>query len=284
MPRAQHPQSRDEHLVFVKNVPAYMGTASIPELFAQYRPLRVKNVYPNGHITTVVVSFRTYEEAAQAQQDTDGMRLESVVLRVEMYSKHRSLRFLREGRVTRRPFGAVQEHAEDAAEDYTVYQPEEEYTPPLEQTPQGIPGAATWAQIVRHDRRPGMTPLPAPPVVAYQQGSINGHEEVAHEEDNAAASPHSSHVSELGDAHSNHVETGKMRLHSPESITTESTRGETHLEDDCNLGGLSAMTKGQLTASSSIFAASEPVNTDQRIRQRHCQHCALCQFAMRLRG
>jgi hypothetical protein len=284
MPRVQHPNPRDEHLVFVKNVPAYLATATIPELFAQYEPLRIKNVYPSGDITTVVVAFRRYEEAAQAQQKTDGMRLESVVLRVEMYSKHRSLRFLREGRATKRPFGAAQERLEDEAEEYPIHHPEEQYAPPLEQICRENSGRATWAQIVRHDRQPGMLSLPAPPTVANEQISTNGQDGASLTIGISVANLHLSHAPGLDDAHSNCSGTERTWIDSPQTTPTEITSNEDHLKDDRKMEALPVTPNGQLMAFNSIFAVSEPVGTDQRIRQRHCQHCTFCQLGMRLRS
>lgn len=80
MPRHNNTKAKEvEHLIFVKNVPADVARAAGPlmEMFARYGPTRIKNVYPTSDITTVVVSFPTLDEAIDAQEGTDGMRLES---------------------------------------------------------------------------------------------------------------------------------------------------------------------------------------------------------------
>lgn len=45
-----------------------------------------------------MVGFKTKQEATCAQQETDGMKLDNVILQVEMYNKTQSVRFLRERR------------------------------------------------------------------------------------------------------------------------------------------------------------------------------------------
>lgn len=78
MPRQNHTKSKEvEHLIFVKNVPADVAAGPLMELFERYDPIRIKNVYPTSDITTVVVSFPTYDEACYAKEDTDGIRLDS---------------------------------------------------------------------------------------------------------------------------------------------------------------------------------------------------------------
>jgi hypothetical protein len=172
MPRAHNAKAhtkpngpaKDEHLIFVKNVPAYLATEAVPELFARYRPDRIKNVYPKSDITTVVVGFATQEKASQAQQETDGMRLENVVLRVEMYSKHRSVRYLQEARTKSQPTSAAEEDYEELDECEEVIPAEPEYVLPFARKPQEGSGPSTWAQVAGTDRKTDMIPPPLPGV------------------------------------------------------------------------------------------------------------------------
>jgi hypothetical protein len=167
MPRPQHTKAKEEHLIFVKNCPADLATGPLLDLFERYDPIRIKNVYPNSDITTVVVSFPTYDEACYAQEDTDGIRLENVVLRVEMFDKYRSVRYLREERGVNRPLGAVGDDDDEVGYIAPKYSLEAEDFPDMEPAApakQGN-GGNTWAQIARKVHPSGMAPLPAPRAV-----------------------------------------------------------------------------------------------------------------------
>jgi hypothetical protein len=151
MPLNHGAKAANEHLIFVKNVPGYIGTDAIRGIFEKYNPMSVKNVYPNSNVTTVVVGFRTKAEATRAQEETDQTRLSNVVLKVEMYNQRQSVRYLRDQGQANRPLGMVKD---DEAE-YFDEEPSQEdapvSTPPLEPyvardftvAPQGT----TWADI-----------------------------------------------------------------------------------------------------------------------------------------
>ncbi|KAH7381398.1 hypothetical protein DE146DRAFT_285297 [Phaeosphaeria sp. MPI-PUGE-AT-0046c] len=275
MPRASTTKFKDEHHIFVKNVPADLGTAAVPNLFEHYKPTRIKNVYPTSNITTIVVTFATHEEAQQAQEDIDGMRLEHVVLRVEMYNKRRSIRYLKETRNTHRPHqGYVEEedYDEDYEEEYETEYKEEvkrcakpvaTYALPFGPARQDSP--TTWARIVGKSRGTGMDPLPAPAVSAQSGGPslMNGAEcteqspEVAmpHQDNEAASTDHSS-----------------ADVLSPSSETSSSTDAEPDQKTPNHL--LDA--KPDTAVRASIFVPWESFNSTKRIVQRHCRDCAFC--------
>ncbi|KAL6709919.1 hypothetical protein ACN47E_000704 [Coniothyrium glycines] len=126
MPHKHFSKIADGHLIFAKNVPHYMSDR-VTHIFADYKPLGIKNVYPHGDMTTLVISFRTVEQAERAQQDTDQLRLDHVILRVEGFSKKQSIRALRQQqRKGSRPVaesyddggGGVDDGYEEAAEEY----------------------------------------------------------------------------------------------------------------------------------------------------------------------
>lgn len=175
MPRPQPTKPpvkvKGEHMIFVKNVPADLATGALDDLLARYEPTRIKNVYPHSHTTTVVVSFKSHDEASYAQQDMDGIRLENVVLHVEMFSKHRSVRYLREERNAHRPLGAVDEELEEEPDEQAHHVPDAAPEVPDEsdltqlKVPSAPPpiviGGKTWAKIARKPEPLGKAPLPA---------------------------------------------------------------------------------------------------------------------------
>lgn len=91
-----HQPAREEHQIFVKHVPRYLAETSVTAYFKQhYNPLDIRNVYPQGYNTTLVISFGTAEQAVAVQSDTNGLRLDGIVLQVESYARARSVRALR---------------------------------------------------------------------------------------------------------------------------------------------------------------------------------------------
>jgi hypothetical protein len=181
MPFANNRAGTNEHLIFVKNVPQYLAKDEVPKRFIQYNSIGVKNVYPHSHITTVVISFAAKHEAERAQRETDQMRLDNVVLRVEGYNKGQSVRYLRDKGHASRPLGAVEEddtgnYEEDTQEEASIY------IPPLEPVVVKYPKIAsqgtTWAHIAGKQRG-----AVQPAVPAVQEA------EEKEEEDNEATPP-----------------------------------------------------------------------------------------------
>jgi hypothetical protein len=181
MPFANNRAGTNEHLIFVKNVPQYLAKDEVPKRFIQYNSIGVKNVYPHSHITTVVISFAAKHEAERAQRETDQMRLDNVVLRVEGYNKSQSVRYLRDKGHASRPLGAVEEddtgnYEEDTQEEASIY------IPPLEPVVVKYPKIAsqgtTWAHIAGKQRG-----AVQPAVPAVQEA------EEKEEEDNEATPP-----------------------------------------------------------------------------------------------
>lgn len=114
-----HPiKASNEHLVFAKNVPQYMA-GQITQLFNRYKPVGVRNIYPRSDMTTLVFTFGSQFDAERAQRETDLMRIDYVVLKVETYNDKQSVRALRAKRRARRPVGRVLGgyEADDGGED-----------------------------------------------------------------------------------------------------------------------------------------------------------------------
>jgi hypothetical protein len=231
MPRPQHTKAKEEHLIFVKNCPADLATGPLLDLFERYDPIRIKNVYPNSDITTVVVSFPTYDEACYAQEDTDGIRLENVVLRVEMFDKYRSVRYLREERGANRPLGAVGDDDDEVGYIAPKYSLEAESFPDMES---GAPakqgnGGNTWAQIARKVHPSGMAPLPAPRAVTTLK-----HPAAANESPSATKAT----VAATNNAPTEPARADRDFPDSPRTSTTELTG---FAEEDSTLNGRAAV-------------------------------------------
>jgi hypothetical protein len=280
MPRTSNTNVRDEHLIFVKNVPADLAKAAIPELFAPYEPERIKNVYPRSDITTVVVGFRTHQEANRAQQDTDGLRLENVVLRVEMYSKHRSVRFLREAR-TNWSSGAEEDEFEEEYEDESLAEPE--YTLPFGRASQERSGPATWAQVIGDDRQTGMMPLPPPGIALRSENATRTHSirETSSKWPSRLPVPHSDLACEMDNAETTLGLADSILLRSPNAPPFNVIGHDRDDKETRKLKEQTTTIKLHRSVPTSIFASWEPINTSQRISQRHCHDCIFCQKRVR---
>jgi hypothetical protein len=274
--------AKDEHLIFVKNVPAYLATEAIPELFARYRPDRIKNVYPKSDITTVVVGFATQEKASQAQQETDGMRLESVVLRVEMYSKHRSVRYLQEARTKSQPLDATEEDYEDLEEYEENTLAEPKYVLPFARKPQEGSGPSTWAQVAGTDRKTDMMPLPPPPGVAPLADFPTPSEQRASPAPPIkVAVPRIDTARNTDNATSTLGSTDEVLPHSSTSSSTKVSSCDGDVEYTTKTDEQATTTKPDQPVRDSIFAPWESTSTSQRISHRHCRDCTFCQMRMR---
>lgn len=278
MPRAHTTKFKDEHHIFVKNVPADLGISAVPNLFEQHKPTRIKNVYPTSNITTIVVTFATYEEAQQAQEEIDGTRLEHVVLRVEMYDKRRSVRYLKETRNTHRPYLRYIDEQEEDYEEEIEQEYEEEYKEELEKPQEpaatyALPfGSAqrgdptTWARVVGKNRGAGMVPLP-PPTKAAWTGQPTPKNGAPWTEKNAEVAILHQHD---GVAPSEHGSTDVLPLSSEISSSTETEpeRGTENYPRNSN---------SEKAVRTSIFVPWESFISTERIIQRHCRNCAFCQ-------
>jgi hypothetical protein len=273
--------AKDEHLIFVKNVPAYLATEAIPKLFAPYHPNRIKNVYPRSDTTTVVVGFETHEKASQAQQETDGMRLENFVLRVEMYSKHRSVRYLQEERTKSQSPDATEDGYGDDNEDGYEEEPpaEAEYVLPFAKKPQDGAAPSTWAHVAGTDRQTGMMPLPPPPDLARLAKFLALSEQKAQSSTLVkVAIPRIKVARHTENATSTLVSTEDM-LSKTSSTKVDSYDGDA--EQNQTTKKYTLALKVNKAVHDTIFAPWEPINTSRRISQRHCRDCTFCQMRMR---
>lgn len=302
MPRPFTTKFKDEHHIFVKNVPAALGISAVPRLFEQYEPTRIKNVYPTSNITTIVVTFGTYEEAEQAQEDIDGTRIDNVVLRVEMYDKRRSLRYLKDTgtrntprRSTHRPhFAQVEEEYEDEYEGDGEYE-EPVYVRPAATQPQVSPGTTTWANIVGNNRGNGMAPLPAPanavqprdPTPMFAPANDHNaeyandiHEPVGpHNNDNATQSEHGSievlppswETASLADSTTSPTDSELIRI-TQEIVPILEAEAKAQ-----------AQAKTKEVPRTSIVVPWESFDSTERLVQRHCRDCVFCQKRLAMR-
>jgi hypothetical protein len=291
MPRAYNAKAhtkpngpaKDEHLIFVKNVPAYLATEAVPELFARYRPDRIKNVYPKSDITTVVVGFATQEKASQAQQETDGMRLENVVLRVEMYSKHRSVRYLQEARTKSQPTSAAEEDYEELDECEEVIPAEPEYVLPFARKPQEGSGPSTWAQVAGTDRKTDMIPPPLPGVAPLTEFPTPSEQRASPKPEPPikVAVPRIDTARNTDNATSTLGSTDDVLPHSSNASSTKVASYDGDVEDTAKTGEQATTTKPDQPVRDSIFAPWEPMSTSRRMSHLHCRHCTFCQMRMR---
>lgn len=295
MPPAYTTKFKDEHHVFVKNVPAELGIAAVPGLFEQYKPTRIKNVYPTSNITTIVVTFGTYEEAEQAQEDIDGIRLENVVLRVEMYDQRRSVRYIKETQTrnprTRRAHRPHMGYAEETYDEEYEQEAEEleeaVYVRPAAMPRRASPGITTWANIVGNDRGTGMTPLPAPakavqttdPTLTPDPTPANDNDTQYCDHTHEPAIPYVSDDT----ASSEHGSIDVL----PPSWETASLTDSTTSPTDSELVRLMKETvlknKPKPVVRTSIFVPWESFDSTERLVQRHCRDCVFCQKRLALK-
>ncbi|KAH7074266.1 hypothetical protein FB567DRAFT_553734 [Paraphoma chrysanthemicola] len=286
MRRAREHKGKDEHLIFVKNVPTYMANRAVPDLYAPYQPIRIKNVYPNSDITTVVLGFQTEREASQAQADTDGYRLENVVLRVESYSKHRSIRHIRGERNASQPMSAVNDDDEVEENERPESRPDSEYEVvfPLlvEQAQQDTTGATTWAQIAKQTRLSEARPAQVEPRNTTRLRRAKAPEKVKEPTSvEPIATPlQTSNVNDDSTAFRK-GEDDALHADSPVASSEDLNGYEGDVEYNKKMKTATAVRKEAQVTRSSIFSPWEPINTSQRIHQRHCRGCIFCQLRAR---
>ncbi|KAH4405666.1 hypothetical protein HBH92_177900 [Parastagonospora nodorum] len=274
-------KGKEEHLIFVKNVPAYMAHRSIPDLYKQYEPVRFKNVYPHSDITTVVIGFRTHDEAVYAQQQTDGVRLESVVLRVEKYNKHRSVRYLQEVRTKGQPLGPTYDDFEEEEEE--DQEPEPEYVLPFGPTTEETAGVQkTWARIAGNDRATnGMMPLP-PPATAFRVRHPTSVNSTAKSTPTfAVAVPYIAALHKTDEAASEVTTIDSVPVQSPgtQFVGVASSKGV--VEEKKKTKTRPDATKVAMPIRTSIFTDWEPIDSTQRFAQLHCRDCSFCKMRER---
>jgi hypothetical protein len=272
-------KGKEEHLIFVKNVPADVAITALPKMYEQYDPLRFKNVYPNGDITTLVVGFRTYEEASYAQQETDGMRFENVVLRVEMYSNHRSVRYLREARNSHRPLGT----SADCEEEEEETAPEPEYILPFGKTKQETTGRTTWARIAGKTGALGMMPLPPPPRARETQHSTLSRGTPVSTPSLKMTVPYIVAFSKADETDSGATLTDSFPQRSSHTTTFEVSGYEREVEDNQKIKKRPVTSNVEDLVHTSLFAEWEPIDSTKRFAQRHCRDCAFCKLCERSR-
>ncbi|KAF2633994.1 hypothetical protein BU25DRAFT_453696 [Macroventuria anomochaeta] len=170
-------------IIFVKNVPQE-STMRIACLYTQFKPLEVKNLYPDSRITTFMVALPNAGAAEEALRRTDGMKLHNTVITVERYNAKQSTVARRDARRKRKDGFWVNGNRCDTNEDYEGgYDADEEVqvrkdmpksakdvasqvldsptTPPRKVS---TTGGMSWANVASGVPAEQHSPSPAPPV------------------------------------------------------------------------------------------------------------------------
>ncbi|KAL1801248.1 hypothetical protein ACET3X_001590 [Alternaria dauci] len=292
MPSPHSTKAPNEHLIFVKNVPGYFATDEIRSIFAKYNPASFKNVYPNSNVTTIVIGFRTKEEAARAQAATDQTRLGHVVLKVETYNQKQSVRYLRDQGQANRPRGAVQE---DESQDYDEEPVQEDI--PVFSLPIGphaakdntaAPMGTTWADIAGNRRAPAdeapaipevqspatteSTPISTPrmPETVLQKHLVSGLED----KDSLLLPPS---LRLLSYTAPDPLSVRPPHRRSPSTESSFTAEVEHELRKLSNMGGWSMAAAQWADDQGQTRFLVDPLDTTMRIRLMHYKNCAFCQ-------
>lgn len=175
------PNYHKAQLLFVKNVPQE-STQSIAELYAQYAPLSMKNLFSDGRITTLMFVLPSAETAATAHERTDGLRVDSTIISVERYNAKQSTVARRE--VRRRRRGGQGRGDEDDFDEYDEGEAEEEVPESWEDeyAPEesfavggeaGKPDGVSWADVTKGVPRKTPSPLLATPAAGALKATVN---------------------------------------------------------------------------------------------------------------
>ncbi|XPS72937.1 hypothetical protein M3J07_005080 [Ascochyta lentis] len=116
----------ETQLIFVKNVPQE-SASSVASLYAQYKPLEVRNLYATSRITTLMIALPTADTAASALHRTDGMRVDSTIISVERYNAKQSTVARRETRKKHNVVLAGTGDDEYEADEWEVEEPPESW-------------------------------------------------------------------------------------------------------------------------------------------------------------
>ena len=92
-----HQKYNPRQVLFVKSIPQY-SASHVVGLFTQFKPLEVKNFYPQSGITTFMVTIPTEDVARMALDVTDGLGVDSTIIIVEPYNAKQSTVARREAR------------------------------------------------------------------------------------------------------------------------------------------------------------------------------------------
>ncbi|KAF2123988.1 hypothetical protein P153DRAFT_361614 [Dothidotthia symphoricarpi CBS 119687] len=299
------------HLIFVKNVPSDTARKAIPRLYAQYGAVEYTNIYAASSITTVMIGFQTMQEAVYAQQDTDGMKLDNVILRVERYHKKQSVRFLRE---RRRAGGLLGDEGGDYEDEGADIHEEPGMTPEVIPPPvkpvalpvrKVAPANGSWARVAAGSGPLGVVyastarcelSSKAPVVVDFSTAATSIGTVVASDVGSAVAtgSRHSKSISiTRKSAHTNFHDRSSASdvLFDANEIDAGDAAGEesVHFPEDTNqTQDVRERTNTSEPRVSDTGNRLEqwgmlawPVDTTEYIQQRHSESCSFCQMRRR---
>lgn len=287
MPPAQIFKGRSEHQIFVKQVPKDTAKSTLPDLFAPYNPQSFRNLYPDSYNTTVVLSFSTHDEASLAYRDTNGMRLDNTVLRVEMWNEQRTTRATGAAEDVGAAHSGVSILKLATLQHPTPVEDFERTDSPFADTgsPRLKPGDGfTWAQVAGPKRppaaaaaatnRPSTPPLlhpvagntPSVPIVESLQPQVIEEPQEKAPSGSPATPPTCTEGTAYGEGET--VEGGS-------EVVADTPKVAQHDE--------SIVTQAQLT-SPPVHSAWDSTNTSDRIARAHCRNCGFCQARLRRTG
>ena len=164
-------------ILFVKNVPQYTAS-SVTSLFTQYKPLEVKNLYPESEMTTFMVALPNADVARIALDVLDGLRIDSTILSVEFYNPKQSTVARREARRKRN----IYNNNDSERDGYEADGGAQQYSPATEEGAASsarnasvvvpvrkVTNGVSWANIAQGnaDEQPSPSPItpqaPTPP-------------------------------------------------------------------------------------------------------------------------
>jgi hypothetical protein len=208
------------------------------------------------------------------------MRFENVVLRVEMYNKHRSVRHLKEARSSHRPLGASADYIEEGEEEEeTALEPE--YVLPFGSTKQNTTGPTTWARIAGKTGARGMMPLPPPPRASEAQHPTPFEGTSAWAPSLKVAVPYITALRKVDETDSEATLTDSFPQRPPHKTTFEVSGYEGDVEDNRKIKKYPVAINLETPVRTSLFAEWEAIDSTKRFAQRHSRDCAFCKLRER---
>ncbi len=290
MSSTRHTKCTNENLVFVKNVPQDMAKDTVPRVFVQYGAIECRNLYPNSQVTTLMVGFKTAHIARLAQEATEGMRLEHIILKVEIYNNYRSSRFLEDNGHDERPLNSEEAHddtvgLQDSVSDLVQY-------PALgqERNAGRDLGATTKGKSradVAMDMHSPATLNPPTILSVPPEGRMIGPTTPVHiapDQPQRLKSPTFEQIHSLGNSPTEpHLSRG---VSSTSSVTGPATPDNqvygiiaAHDTMKCEYSATRTQPAQVLEHHSDSWI---PVDTTTRLRQQHSQNCSFCQLGKRV--
>lgn len=301
MPLPLRTKFTNEHLIFLKNVPTYVSKEAISDIYDQYGANGMKSIYPNGPLTTIVVAFHKKQDAVVAQQETDGMKLENVIVRVEMQKSRRSFRLSRSvgptnGRAGGTKFEDNQSTFSEVCSQYQTLGTDVDYKTAPEATlsaptPNFSTEVSVWPQLIpRQNASATMPPSDASKYISPQSASIPSATPAATPRVQIAI-PNKLFAPQATEAYATKSESPIVSEAASESTIVahpiaENTQTSSEDKKESVIKGFPEHIKEKKSvpfpeaenfgSSQANVGVWDPIDTTERIRQRHRQNCAFC--------